>query len=1067
MGKQETGDRQDLPERRHRLRGGRTRLDRILARWCCGEDVQFEKPLRTVFLTVFALTVAVLTLQNIMSAYRSMNEPQERLVRTVERLLTRQKALGTETLDRAISTIGADTALQAAIRDKNASETRTIADRVFARPPDGLEIAEFTIYGADHNLIYRALDPNSIGHSVDSRYASGPVSFQSDLSTNLSRRTNGIELGPNGEIVVSIFRPLISGAKLLGYLKLAIDIENPLAFISSAVDAQIVKVTETGGNHDLGGSRFQYAHIGGLAPGGLDIGSITSSGEIDAGNRFALHDGKIFVLRDLPIPVTGADHFVRLVLVKDVTRNVWAFARQTLFSLMAGIGLALLSWAIIHRLLSRLQSAVQETTSRLEAEVRDNTRKLEHSAFQLTEAQRIAGIGSWERDLATNDILGSEEFYRIMAIPKDLPAAEIKDHIHAQIPEKEAITKEAVISRAIAVCGEFDLEHTLVLKNGEARYVHMRGYVLAGPDGKAAKVIGTVHDNTDRRLAERRNNLLANILESSLNEIFILNTQTFLVEYANKCALSNLGYELADLKSRHIWDINPVYDAESIRRDVAPLLNGSRESLSVESLHRRKDGSEYPVDLRVQLLKDDERDLFIAIANDVSERVQRENETREAKIRAERLAYFDPLTKLSNRAGCQRDAKARFSRSDRPAFLAHVDMDGFKRVNDTLGHLAGDHCLEETGRRLRQVCRGLGTAYRWGGDEFVILANSDMSDPNELCERARRLMRAPMEFSGTKFWPTVSMGIALCPEDGDDFDTLLVNADLALYQSKEKGKDRYTFFKADMKTDSEIEAKIELELHEAVKNDQFILVFQPQVNLRSQTITGVEALVRWEHPDRGLLSPAEFLPIVEKTNLAPVLGRIVIDTALAAARHWLDAGLDFGRVSINISPAHLSSGLLTEHFKEAMVKYNIDPDRITAEVLESVFLSDNRSGHLAALEELYNLGVHIELDDFGTGYASLTHVADLPINGLKIDKSFTNQMLQDPKKEAVVNQLIHLARSLNIGIVCEGVETEAQYDRLRMMGDFSIQGYLIAKPMTFDRMTDWMTESADDLYYVI
>jgi diguanylate cyclase (GGDEF)-like protein len=500
---------------------------------------------------------------------------------------------------------------------------------------------------------------------------------------------------------------------------------------------------------------------------------------------------------------------------------------------------------------------------------------------------------------------------------------------------------------------------------------------------------------------------------------------------------------------------------------VAPLLRGHRDSLSAESVHRRKDGSEYPVDLRVQILRDQDRDLLVAIANDVSERVQRENETREAKIRAERLAYFDPLTKLSNRAGCQRDAKERFARPEKPAFLIHVDMDGFKRVNDTLGHLAGDQCLEETGRRLREVCRGLGTAYRWGGDEFVILAEGGMSDPNELCERARRIMRMPMEFNGNRFWPTVSMGLALCPHDGDDFETLLVNADLALYQSKENGKDRYTFFRPDMRTDSETEAQIELELKDAVKNDQFFLVFQPQVNLRSQSVTGIEALVRWQHPERGTVSPADFLPVVEKSGLAPILGEIVIDKAFAAARSWIDQGIDFGRISVNVSPSHLSSGLLLDHFKAAMEKHDIGPERITAEVLESVFLNDNRSGHLAALRELFELGVHIELDDFGTGYASLSHVSDLPINGLKIDRSFTRQMLQDAKKEVIVNQLIHLARSLNIGVVCEGVETDAQYDRLRMMGDFSIQGYLIARPMPFHQATDWMSEATDDLYFVI
>ena len=624
-----------------------------------------------------------------------------------------------------------------------------------------------------------------------------------------------------------------------------------------------------------------------------------------------------------------------------------------------------------------------------------------------------------------------------------------------------------MVQNAVETCGEFDFEHSLVPETGKPRALHIRGYVEPGPDGKGAKVVGTVHDITERSEAERRNHLLANILESSLNEIFILDADTFRFKHANRCALNNLGHVLENLQSMHLWDVNSIYNEDAIRHQVRPLLTGDLEGIAAETVHRRKDGTEYPVELRIQLLKDMDEDLFVIIANDVTERVMRETETREARVRAERLAYFDPLTKLSNRAGCQRDAKLRFERADKPAFLVHVDMDNFKRVNDTLGHLAGDYCLEETGRRLREVSRGLGTPYRWGGDEFVIIAENAGADPNELFERARRLMRLPMEFNGNRFWPTVSMGIALCPQDGSSFEDLLFNADLALYQSKESGKDRFTFFKSSMKTESETEARIERELQNAVKENQFFMVFQPQVNLRSQTVTGIEALIRWDHPERGVLSPAEFLPVVEKSSLAPVLGEIIIDRAFAAAKHWLVSGLEFGRISVNVSPSHLASGLLVEHFKAAMARYEIGAERITAEVLESVFLNDNRSGHLAALRELFELGVHIELDDFGTGYASLTHVADLPINGLKIDRSFTNQMIDDPRKEAVVNQLVHLARSLNVAVVCEGVETEAQYHRLRMMGDFSIQGYLIAEPMPLDQMTEWMAEASDDLYFVI
>ncbi len=1060
LGKQKFWQRKDLRDETPRTqtlgKSPSAVVDQLLARWC-KDETRFEKPLRVVFLSFLCLTVAVLTFQNVITEYRTLSEPQDLIVRTTERLLMHQRALGEQALDQAVSVVSADTDLQTAIRKRDPANIKAVADRVFAGKAAELNIAELTIYSADQEVVYLAQSNVSA--------ARNPGSFQSELNSSRFREVDAIELGPNNEFVVSVLKPWLVDGTRIGYLKLAINIEPSLALASTAVNAQIVKTFEIFDADDT--STVHYKVLGNLTPTGFDFDKVTSNGHFDGLSSFTVQDSKVFMVRDLPIAVVSTDHDVKLLLVKDITSNIWGFAKGTLLSLMAGVGLALLAWTVVFRLLSRLQSSVQLTRSRLEAEVLENTRKLESSTKQLIEAQRIAHVGSWERDISSNEIVGSEEYYRIMRIPPGLPPNEVQKFLFSRIPGDERKKTLNAVNAAVKTCGEFDIEHPMAHDDGSIQYLHVRGYVLAGPDGKAAKLVGTIHDITDRCLAERRNHLLAHILESSLNEIYILDASTFQIEHANRCALTNLGYTLEELKSQKIGDIDPVYDPNTVRRHVAPLLKGHRDSLSAESVHRRKDGSEYPVDLRVQILRDQDRDLLVAIANDVSERVQRENETREAKIRAERLAYFDPLTKLSNRAGCQRDAKERFARREKPAFLIHVDMDGFKRVNDTLGHLAGDQCLEETGRRLREVCRGLGTAYRWGGDEFVILAEGGTSDPNELCERARRIMRMPMEFNGNRFWPTVSMGLALCPDDGDDFDTLLVNADLALYQSKENGKDRYTFFRPDMRTDSETEAQIELELKDAVKNDQFFLMFQPQVNLRSQAVTGIEALVRWQHPERGTVSPAEFLPVVEKSGLAPILGEIVIDKAFAAARSWIHQGIDFGRISVNVSPSHLSSGLLLDHFKAAMEKHDIGPERITAEVLESVFLNDNRSGHLAALRELFELGVHIELDDFGTGYASLSHVSDLPINGLKIDRSFTRQMLQDAKKEVIVNQLIHLARSLNIGVVCEGVETDAQYDRLRMMGDFSIQGYLIARPMPFHQATDWMSEATDDLYFVI
>lgn len=1025
-----------------------------------GDETQFEKPLRTVFLAFLALLVLALTIQNVVSEYRNLREPQDLIVQTAGRLLMQQKARGVQMLDRVAVRLSTDSTLQEALRRNDSAGIRKIAEDVFSRSSAELDIAEFTIYAPDHKLVYRA--DRGITHPPE------PLSFRSELSDTLFKQTTGIEFAPGGALVVSVLRPWVTDGKLIGYLKLAIDIEGELALASSAVNAEIVKFCPgcTDDRDHTGQPGFEP--VGNFSVSRIDLAAFRkAAGDTGKPGRFLMEDNRIYMVRDLPIARSVTVPEAGLILVKDITENVLTFLKDMVLFILAGTGISVLAWAVLHRLLTRIQSSVAVARSRLESEVRENTKKLQHSSRQLLEAQRIASIGSWEWDLETNEVKGSEEFYRIMRVPADMPASQMREYLFSIIPDNEEAMVRQTFKRAIKTCSDFDFEHSVVFKDGSARYLRVRGDVTAGSDCSAAHFFGIVHDTTESRLAERRNRLLANILESSLNEILILDAETFRVEYANKCALDNMGYSFEEIRNRPVWEINPVYDQETVRRSVVPLLNGRKNSLSFENLHRRKDGSDYPVDLQVQLFTDVDRQLFVAIANDVSERVQRENETREAKNRAERLAYFDPLTKLSNRAACRRDAAKLFSLPHKPAFLVHVDMDGFKQVNDSLGHQAGDLCLEETGRRLREVSRGLGTPYRWGGDEFVILADNSSADPDILFERARRIMRMPMEYEGNRYWPTVSMGIALCPADGDDFETLLGNADLALYQSKENGKDRFTHFRQDMKKDSEKEAQMEQELQKAVGEDEFFLVFQPQVNLRSQYVTGVEALLRWQHPLHGELAPGEFLSVLEKSSLAPVVGEMVIDKALAAARGWLDAGLDFGRISVNVSPGHLGSGQIVDHFRSALERHGISAGMVTAEVLESVFLNDNRTGHLATLQALHDLGIQIELDDFGTGYASLTHVADLPISGLKIDRSFTHQMLSDHRKETVVNQLIHLARSLNVGVVCEGVETEAQYARLRMMGDFSIQGYLIARPMPLEQMTDWISESLDDLVFLV
>lgn len=1030
------------------------------------DSSRLRRPLKAIFAGLLAIVICVLTLQNLSNGLAILHDPFDRFDAATQKLITQSRTETATVLSALAEELSTTPGFETAVSTYDMTKAANLAAHVFVNFNGNSGKYDLTVYNADQSALYLSTQAPAArttpGHTVET-----------DLAASLADDTTGLEYAANGNLTISALRRLIIEGELRGYLKLSTDIEPALALMSSTVDSRLLKVggpvvTAHAGSSQNAAASKDPIQFAGQPPLSQKVVQDILEGRAEASwlAPLVIDTNRVLIAQPLSLDIVNGTDGSRVFFIHDITASTSAFIKTLAVSILVCVTFTLLAWLGLQKLLHRMQQTIRKTQNSLEAEVSSYTRELERSQSQLLEAQAIASIGSWEGDLETREIFGSQEFFRILGIPRTTSPSDVLQRLFDRIPAPELSRVQSLIKSAIEHCHDFDLEHSIQRPDGTTARIHTKAHIVGGPDGRAVRSVGTVHDITERSNTERQNKLMAKILETSLNEIYVLNADTFEIEYANTCALKNLGCTLEDLKGCRLWDINLEFDQNTVANKLSGLIDGSQSDFTAETYQRRKDGTDYPVDFQIQLVLDQNRYRFVAMANDISERVQRENETRDAKERAERLAYFDPLTKLSNRAGCQRDALERFAGADLPAFLIHVDMDNFKRVNDTLGHLAGDYCLAETGRRLREVSRSLGTPYRWGGDEFVIIANSSSADPNELCERARRLMRAPMEYNGTTFWPTVSMGIALCPEHGTDFDTLLVNADLALYRSKHTGKDRFTFFSSDLQTLSDKEAQMERELHMAAQRDEFFLVFQPQVNMRSHKVVGMEALVRWQHPERGIVSPGEFLPVVEKTGFASVLGEIVLDKAFAAARAWQDAGLDFGRISVNVSPAHLSSGMLLEQFKSALGRYQLAPDRVTAEVLESVFLDDHKSCHLSTLKDLHEMGVHVELDDFGTGYASLTHVVDLPINGLKIDRSFTRQLLEDSRKEVVINQIIHLARSLDLSVICEGVETEEQYDRLRMMGDFAVQGFLIAKPLRFEDATNWMSETVEDLYFV-
>jgi len=419
----------------------------------------------------------------------------------------------------------------------------------------------------------------------------------------------------------------------------------------------------------------------------------------------------------------------------------------------------------------------------------------------------------------------------------------------------------------------------------------------------------------------------------------------------------------------------------------------------------------------------------------------------EREQRITQLAFNDVLTGLPNRTMFHQQLEQLFHATEGSGglFALHcLDLDQFKVINDTLGHPAGDALLVEAAQRVRRAARGHFVA-RLGGDEFVVLQS--VGDDRDAIDRlAREILSAitqPISIDGNEFMPSTSIGIAIAPDDGRDGGTLLRNADLALYRAKEAGRGTYAFFEESLNERAQERRQLESDLRLAVERGEFELHYQPLFDLEHNRICSFEALIRWNHPKRGLISPADFVPIAEDTGLIVPIGAWVIREACAEAARWPDQI----RIAVNVSPVQFHRGALHETILRALAASGLDAERLEVEITESIFLEGSETT-LKLLHALRALGIRVALDDFGTGYSSLSYLQSFPFDKLKIDRSFIQNLLTRDGASAIVRAITELAHALNIETTAEGVEETAQLMELRAHGCSSVQGFLFAEPMT-------------------
>ncbi len=446
------------------------------------------------------------------------------------------------------------------------------------------------------------------------------------------------------------------------------------------------------------------------------------------------------------------------------------------------------------------------------------------------------------------------------------------------------------------------------------------------------------------------------------------------------------------------------------------------------------------------------------------------NQLLEQKVldRTEHLAWqatHDPLTGLPNRALLSErleQAIVRAQRSQQMLAILFIDLDGFKSINDNYGHASGDYLLVELASRFLSFIREPDTISRLGGDEFVILMHLEkLENLNAPLERCVKLINQPFITETAQLNVSPSIGVTIFPNDPSDSDTLIRHADQAMYQAKQKGRNQVHFFNIQMDNQIHAELAQRKEVNVALQNEQFVLYYQPQVDLQSNTVVGAEALIRWNHPDKGLVFPDDFLPVIENTDLMIDLGRWVIQHACQQLHNWNSQGLIL-KLSVNIGCCHIQHADFFNELVQFLAAYpDVKPEQLVLEITESAAIHDFDTAK-NILQSCHNYNVRIALDDFGTGFSSLTYLRQLPISFIKIDKSFVIDMLHDSDDMVIVKGTIALAKSFKQAIVAEGVETQKHYDALKNMGCTIGQGYGIAKPLSTDKFILWV-ESHHDL----
>ncbi|MDD0844778.1 EAL domain-containing protein [Pseudomonas sp. Gutcm_11s] len=691
-------------------------------------------------------------------------------------------------------------------------------------------------------------------------------------------------------------------------------------------------------------------------------------------------------------------------------------------------------------------------------ELDDTSHALGKSETRLALALEASELGLWDWDLSTDEVHHShlESIFGIRQEEVKGVLSHLKPRLH---PDDLPLLRRALVEHLKGRTEDYCVEYRVRHADGRWRWVEDRGRAVERDEqGRVLRMLGTRRDVTERKRMDEEQRLAATVFEASGEGIVILDADYLLLS-VNQAFSDVTGYRKEEVLGRSVATLISSRDTrrqyQLIRQELAQ--HGSWRGELVET---RKNGELYPQWLQLNVVRDGRGRVnhIVGFFSDLSQRRQTEERLRY-------LSHYDELTGLANRSlfrerlheVCER-ARQEGSR----LALLHVDLDRFKLLNDSLGHEVADQLLRQMSRRINQSVPEAHTVARLAGDEFALLLD-DYGSLSSLARTASRLLsklRTPMMVGGHELVVSASVGISLLPDNARELSALISQAGMAMQHAKHLGGNTFQFYTDNLQACTLERLQLETQLRKGIEDGQLEVFYQPKLCLADDSLNAAEALVRWRHPELGLVAPGEFIPLAEETGLIAPIGEFVLRQACLQAREWQRQGLADLRVSVNLSVHQLRQGNLVALVRQVLDETGLPPRLLELELTESQLL-DNVENVIATFQQLRDLGVKLAIDDFGTGYSSLSYLKRFPVDYVKIDQTFVRDLSTNGEDAAITRAIIAMAHGLELKVVAEGVETQAQMDFLKAQRCDEIQGYLISPPVPAERFAELLRAQAE------